>query len=165
MSDLNSTRLRELLNYDPDTGVFTWRIAANRAVPIGRIAGYVSADGYRAIRINGRGYPAHRLAWLYAKGTFPGTALDHMNGVRDDNRISNLREATAAQNAQNRARPQGANPHIGVYWYAQRRKWRALIWVAGRVKHLGLFTTPEAARDAYLQAKESLHPFANPDRT
>lgn len=165
MSSLDSTRLRGLLDYDPDTGVFTWRLAVSRNVRVGGVAGNITASGYRVIRISGRGYPAHRLAWLYTTDTLPMFQLDHINGVKDDNRISNLREVTAAQNTQNRVRPQGANPYLGVYWYAQRRKWRALIVVGGRAKHLGLFTTPEEARAVYLAAKAELHSHFNPERT
>ena len=164
MSKLDSTRLRELLEYNPDTGVFTWRVAAHRNASSNKVAGYVGANGYRTIRVDGQGYSAHRLAWQYTHGVPPTDSIDHINGVRDDNRIANLREATQAQNTQNRKRPQGKNPYLGVYWYAQRNKWRAIIVLDGHSKHIGLFTTAEEARDAYLAAKKEIHPFANTER-
>lgn len=165
MSKLDSTRLRELLDYNPDTGVFTWRVTASRNTAVAKVAGYVAANKYRTIRIAGQGYLAHRLAWQYVHGAPPVNSIDHINGIRDDNRIANLREATQAQNTQNRSRPQGGNPYLGVYWYAQRNKWRALIILNGHAKHIGLFTTAEEARDAYLAAKKEIHPFANIERT
>ena len=153
------SRLKELLHYDPDTGDFTWLVQAGR-IRIGDIAGSQHSRGYRDIRVDGKSYYAHRLAWLWMTGAWPVAGMDHRNGVRDDNRWGNLREATSAENQQNRATNNNNKcGFTGVCWCRQRRKWRAYINISGRNKYLGLFTTPEAAHEAYLAAKAAHHAF------
>lgn len=160
MTELTQSRLKELLHYDPDTGVFTRRVQTSSRAMIGDVAGSLLPDGYRRIMIDGGKHRAHRLAWLYMTGEWPTNQLDHMNGVRDDNRIANLREATNAENKQNREiSKNNRSGFMGVSWHKHTRKWVAHIQIAGSKKHLGLFTTPEAAHAAYLAAKADLHPF------
>ncbi|MCK9994539.1 MAG: hypothetical protein Dbin4_03059 [Alphaproteobacteria bacterium] len=157
---LDRSRLKALLHYDPDTGAFTWRVKPNRRIRVGDVAGDLRPNGYRRIRIDGKPYAAHRLAWLYVYDRWPANQLDHMNGVRDDNRWDNLREATNAENSQNRnINSNSTSGLMGVCWHKQRQKLRAEIQIAGRKKHLGLFTTPEDAHAAYLAAKADLHTF------
>ncbi|MCK9994454.1 MAG: hypothetical protein Dbin4_02974, partial [Alphaproteobacteria bacterium] len=101
MAELTQSRLKELLHYDPDTGVFTRRVQTSSNARVGDVAGCLHPEGYRHIQIDGKRYAAHRLAWLYMTGEWPTNQLDHLNGVRDDNRWGNLREATHGQNQQN----------------------------------------------------------------
>lgn len=156
---LTQMRLKELLLYDPETGVFTWLSKPNRSIRMGDVAGCM-ASGYRQIKIDGRLYRAHRLAWLYVHGKWPADQIDHINGVRDDNRIVNLREATQSQNQQNRtANANNTSGFPGVCWSKQKRKWRSQIKLASRNKYLGIFDTPVAAHAAYLAAKAELHTF------
>jgi hypothetical protein len=159
-TDALAARLRAQFDFNAETGIFTWLVTRGTARG-GDVAGYINAFGYRCIRLDGSEYKAHRLVWLYVNGTWPTGQLDHINGIKDDNRLCNLREATAAQNQQNRRKPSAGNTsgHIGVTLDTRRRKWRAVIGVNNAINHLGYFTTLEDARQAYLQAKRELHPF------
>lgn len=149
--------LKSVLRYDPETGLFD-RMDQSRLNSTGRV-GTTDKSGYRAICVKGRIYKAHRLAWLYVYGNWPAKQIDHINGDRNDNRLSNLREVCNAENARNRRRPQGSNPYLGVTkkkWRGEHR-WCARIMVDGISKHIGYFSTPELASVAYLAAKVELH--------
>lgn len=156
--DLSRERLREVLSYDPATGIFTWLISKG-SVSKGRTASSIEQQGYVVIRIDGLSYKAHRLAWLYVYGKWP-SLLDHINGVCTDNRIANLREATYSQNQQNsRPRYTGKSHFKGAS--RDRGKWRATIVIDGRQKYLGGFNTPEEAHARYCQvAQETFGEFA-----
>ena len=155
MSNLDSTRLRELFNYDSNTGLFTWRHAVSNKLA-GSIAGSDN-HGYRQIKIDRKPYQAHRLAWCYVYGNWPPDMIDHINGIKNDNRIANLRLATNQENQQNRRAPQKNNPYIGVCWHKGRQLWQAQIRVHGMPKHLGYFATAEDASAAYLTVKRKEH--------
>lgn len=160
--NLTVDRLRDLLLYSAETGQFTWKVDRGNATHARDVAGLVDTDGYRIVRVDRCRFMAHRLAWFYVHGAWPAHHLDHVNGHRDDNRICNLREATPGQNCQNIHGPLSSNRtsrFLGVSWKAREGKWRAQIQVAGRRKELGLFSTEEAAYEAYLAAKRQLHPF------
>jgi len=103
-SPLTHEQLKELLSYDPATGVFVWKTRRNQLSDIGQRAGTIHVRGYRVIRIDESGYQAGRLAWFYMTGQWPKSEIDHKNRIRDDDRFSNLREATSQQNALNRSR-------------------------------------------------------------
>lgn len=151
--------LREALQYDADTGEFKWRIRGGGTAQPGARAGSTSAKGYVKIQWKERAVKARRLAWWMHYGVWPSACIDHINGVRDDNRIANLRLATKAQNAQNIRLPRKDNKcgYLGVY--ARGGRWRAEIQAEGRTVYLGVFDTPQEAHDAYLQAKQRCHPF------
>jgi hypothetical protein len=162
--ELTAERLRELLSYDPDTGLFRWRIS-RRGSPAGEIAGCGNGDGYLRIKIDHSLCLAHRLAWLYVHGKWPVEQLDHISGVRADNRIANLREATNAQNHQNRAISQrNTSGHIGICWAKREKKWRARVTVNSLVVPLGYFAALEDAISARAKAKAELHQFQPFDR-
>lgn len=150
-------RLREALDYCPNSGTFTWKTKAARNTVVGRVAGRIKENGYREIGIDGRLHGAHRLAWLYVHGEWPNGQIDHFNGNRLDNRISNLRNVSASENLQNQFSPHGDNPFLGVSWQKSRNKWRADICVNGKQKFLGRFDSKQDARDAYLAAKRDMH--------
>lgn len=163
---LTAERLREVLLYDPHTGLFTWRgrrgLGANAANTEGAPAGSIGTKGYVAITVDGHpGYKAHRLAWLYMTGEWPTEQIDHRDTVRHNNAWDNLRLATLAQNAQNQQRPSKNNKsgYLGVTWDAKQCKWAATIYVNGRNKRLGRHKTAEAAHSAYMAAKMIYHPF------
>lgn len=155
---ISHQQLRELLDYCPNTGDFTWKVSRGR-VRAGQKAGTFDAYGYVNIIVFRRVYKAHRLAWFYVNGGWPSLEIDHINGARADNRIANLREATSAQNKwnQHRLRAQKTSAFVGVSWLALRKKWRAVIGVAGQTKHLGLFSSERDAHAAYIQAKQQYH--------
>ena len=157
---LGADRLKELLSYSPDTGEFLWLVSGG-GVAAGGVAGAPRTDDYRKIQIAGRHYLAHRLAWLYVYGRWPPKELDHVNGIRDDNRITNLREANKSQNQgnQRKARTDSYTGLLGASWERGGNKFRAQIKLNGKPKHLGMFSTAEQAHQAYLKAKRELHPF------
>lgn len=118
--ELTAERLRELLSYDPETGIFR-RVATRRQVKSGDIAGSDDGKGYWRIRVNGEKHRAHRLAWLYVNGAWPIDQLDHINGDKLDNRICNLREATNSENQQNRSLPKSnTSGRLGVHFDKQK---------------------------------------------
>lgn len=157
---LTQVRLKELLEYSAGTGQFLWKMN-RRSVKAGAIAGTRNSDGYLHIGVDGKYYKAHRLAWLYIYGEFPDKdmQLDHINGRKDDNAISNLRLVTPAVNSQNQriARIDNACNFLGVSFYKSRGLYVAKIHSDGKQKHIGYFITPEEAYKAYLEAKRELH--------
>lgn len=157
---LTAERLHELLDYDPETGVFTWRVRRKYAQP-GDVANYHMSAGYIQIAIDCRHYLAHRLAWFFVHGIWPRGQIDHINGVKDDNRISNLRDVTPSGNGQNIDAPLSRNK-AGLRGVSPNGPgWTARICVDHVVTRLGTYRTPEEARAAYLSAKRRLHPFWN----
>lgn len=157
--DLTAARLRELLSYDPKTGIFRWRKARGKR-QAGAVAGVYTEKGYCRIGIDYVNHYGHRLAWLYVHGQWPAEEIDHKNGVRSENWIKNLREATHAQNGQNiamsRRNKSGA---VGVIWSKKKKTWGAQIQVGGIHHWLGYFETVDAASEAYSKAKAKFHPF------
>lgn len=155
---LTAERLRELLHYDPLTGLFI-RIVRRGKEKIGSTAGRIDSFGHRQIGIDGRRYLAHRLAWLYMTGVWPIDQIDHINGVPDGNQWSNLRQATGSQNQQNLRKAKGNSKSGLLGVCASRGKWMASITCGGKQKHLGYFETPQMAHEAYIAAKFKMHPF------
>lgn len=158
--ELTAERLRELLSYDPDSGLFRWRVTLCSSARAGKIASCKDRHGYVRIGIHGESYRAHRLAWLYVHGEWPEDQIDHINGVRDANWIANLREASHTENQQNHGLSRrNKSGHQGVVRHRQTGKWQAQIKAFGINRYLGLYETPEAASDAYQRAKAEMHPF------
>jgi len=153
--------IKTYLSYNPNTGIFTWITKNTNRIKINDIAGHKNSEGYIHIRFDGKLYLAHRLAWLYVNGELPKKDIDHINEIKDDNRICNLRLATPQENTHNQSSPMSTNASgfRGVHWHKQDKKWRARITVNGKAKSLGLFDTAEEAHEAYLKAKKELHPF------
>lgn len=158
--------LDQCLSYEPDTGILTWRerpashFGSFRAFRVwnaryaGCRAGFVQR-GYRLIGLNDDNWPSHRLIWKMVYGTDPED-VDHINRLRDDNRLSNLRDATSVQNRQNTGiRSDNTSGHKGV-WRAAKR-WRASIEANGVSTHLGYFDTKDEAGEAYRSAAQRLH--------
>ena len=159
MKDITVETLRCLLDYDPKTGIFRWLVNRQR-IKMGAVAGTIDHYGYIVIMVNGTNLKAHRLAWLYTHGVWPEQQIDHINGVKADNRIANLRDVPQSMNQHNQVRTKKNNTSgfCGVSWEKRDKRWRAMIMVNGRKQHIGLFDTPEAAHAAYLAAKLRLHP-------
>ena len=130
------------LAYDPFTGIFTWRVATKK-IYIGQEAGWLGAtDGYIYITYKGKGYSSHRLAFLLMTGAMPTLHVDHINGVKTDNRWSNLREVTRSQQQQNLPKfISNTSGLMGVYWSIKRNRWIAEIKVEG--KHKALLQTKD----------------------
>lgn len=157
---LAAERVRELLSYDPDTGVFTWLVSlAGRGggVQIGKVAGSIDTKGRRQIKIDGHAYFAHRLAFLWMTGEWPADQVDHRDRDHSNNRWLNLREASPSQNAMNRKpfRPKHDLPR-GAHALPSGR-YAACIQLDGRLRHIGVFDTAEAAHTAYETKAREVH--------
>lgn len=157
---LTAERLREVLNYDPETGVFTWRVARPKC-RVGAVTGYLTPIGYRTIKIDRERYYAHRLAWLYVYGKWPTGEVDHRSGKKDDNRIKELRETTPALNQQNRHRANTGNRSSFLGVRLMGLKFQARIKLNGKHIHLGTYSTAAEASEKYLAAKAIYHPYAS----
>lgn len=158
--DLTAARARELLEYDPATGVLRRRVSLSRSTKVGDLAGSVNKyGGYVAVFVDGARYQAHRVAWLIVHGEWPACQIDHINGLRGDNRLCNLRVVTNRVNQQNKRRPRAGNTSglLGVSWMTKANKWRAQIAIDGRVVYLGLFVDKHEAHAEYLKAKRQIH--------
>jgi hypothetical protein len=145
-----------LLDYNENTGVFQWkkkRRGIKRNVNLGTDNGF----GYLRITVLGKSYYAHRLAWFYVYGKWPDQ-IDHINGVKSDNSIKNLRNVNVLQNAQNKTKPQKNNTAkiLGVHWNKKANKWEAHICIYKERKYLGLFENIEDAEKAYKKEKERI---------
>ncbi len=128
---------------------------------MGAVAGNLLRNGYLRLCLNKKEYYLHRLAWFYSHGHVPPDHVDHINGVRDDNRLINLRLANPGENQQNLYSPLSHNTsgYLGVSFDKRVRKWYSRIVVEGSQSYLGSFSTPEEAHQAYLKAKRKMHPF------
>lgn len=155
---ITAERLRELLDYDASTGHFRWRhrTGTRGGVRLGDYAGASNGSGYFVIRIDGRLYRSHRLAWLWTHGEWPPRDLDHINGCRWDNRLINLRIATNSQNQANQRRVRSTSGLKGVSRHPDGR-WIARIRVQGKAIHLGSFRCPHEAHAAYCRAADFYH--------
>ena len=157
--------ISEALSYDPITGIFLWKFRPKHHFKSERdwkrwntrhantSAGSVQLNGYVHIRIMGKHRKAHRIAWLLSIGHWPINEIDHINGARSDNRLSNLRDVHKSQNGKNVKKPSAGNtPRIGVRMHTNG-KWQARITVDGKAKSLGLFNKIEDAIAARVSAE------------
>jgi hypothetical protein len=149
--ELTAARVRELLHYFPESGVFTWRQPPGNHLRLRQYTAGGITTGYVVIKIDGRKYKAHRLAWLYTHGDWPSGDLDHINGCPLDNRLCNLRIATNAQNQANSRRDDGKATPKGVKALPGGR-FQARITFQGHLRTLGTFDSPESAERAYIAA-------------
>lgn len=157
---MTQTELKQLLFYCDVTGHFTWLMSNSKKIKIGDMAGCLNKkDGYRYIKINGKLYLEHRLAWLYVHGVMPPDMVDHRNRIRDDNRIDNLRLATNAENQQNRDKPKNNTSGVtGVTWNKRSGKWLAQIMVNRKNIYLGIFVIKNSAISVRRDAEEKYQP-------
>ena len=136
---MNQTKLKELLHYDPSTGILTWRGTRKGVVGANTPAGTPDGHGYIQITADGGIYRAHRLAWMYVHGEFPPDQTDHINGIKTDNRIENLRCVDNKENGKNMRRSSRNTSGVtGVSFLKSKQKWHATIFVNGERKHIGL---------------------------
>lgn len=150
---LTVERLRNLLQYTPETGVFVWLMKTTNRIRIGETAGSTTGENYRKIQINGKNYGAHRLAWLYMTGEWPPHEVDHRDNKRSNNCWDNLRSATHSLNQANALRPRNNTSGFkGVSLVKHTNRWRARIRANNRTFHLGCFATAKGAHAAYVEA-------------
>ena len=156
-SSLNHSELLDILNYDRDTGIFTWT-GKRKGTKSGKIAGTISSDNYIQIQISGKLYRSHRLAWFYEYGKWPEGILDHIDRDTLNSSIYNLREASPTENQRNRGTNKNSTTGInGVSLHSKSGKYQAYIKVSGIKKHLGLFSTVEEAAAARNKAETEIY--------
>ena len=155
---LTQEKLKQVLSYDPETGEFVWLKVKTNRVRVGSVAGTMTG-GYRQIRVGFSIYKSHRLAWLYVYGVWPKNHIDHINGIKLDNRIANLRDATNTENGQNirRAHCDSKSGLLGASWDKARRLWVAQICTDGKRRTIGSYRTAQEAHEAYVRAKREDH--------
>lgn len=162
---LNADQIRSLLDFNVETGDLRWTAAASLGRLTGRLAGSVGNCGYRQIKVGGRMYLAHRLAWLIVNGNWPHGQIDHVDGNRLNNALINLRDVSSAQNKQNIAviGRKSQSGLVGAVFRPggnrRRDRWEARIKVSGKSQYLGQYATPEEAHAAYVAAKARVHPY------
>lgn len=162
---LTYSEVSELLEYAPETGALTWKPRArnrgwNRAQGVAK---HISDQGYITINIKGRPYRGHRIAWLLHYGEWPAANIDHINRVRSDNRISNLRVVEQAGNMQNTSiYKTNKSGHKGVFWHKEISKWWAYIDVGGKRVSLGRFSDKTEAISVRKEAEQMYHQYAIP---
>ena len=160
---LTQKRMKELLTYDKSTGIITRTKTISGNAVKGMVAGSVKKNGYVHIQVDGKLYLGHRLAWLHEFGQFPAGFLDHINGVRNDNRIDNLRPVTPSQNCHNeRMRTNNTSGVKGVTWDKRRKSWVAKFWHEQKCINVGNFKNLDDAREAVMKKRKEIHgEFAN----
>lgn len=159
---LTAERLRALLLYDPATGLLTWRVRTNSRAPAGGVAGSIHGNGYVYVSVDCKRYLAHRLAWLYVNGVWPPHDTDHVNEVKNDNRLINLRLATRSENLQNVSgvRSDSQSGITGVSWDGWHKKWCANVNLDGKAVHRSKHKTLEEAIAARRAAEQKYFTFA-----
>lgn len=149
-------KAKECLSYDPDTGVFKWA-RDGKIVKAGDVAGGLDKDGYLIITVAGRPIKAHRLAWYFVFGVVPKKTIDHINRIRNDNRICNLREASMLQQMNNIGMlKRNKSGFVGVFWSKKQQKWQAQLTINNRRYHVGMFNDPNEASIKRSEMKERL---------
>lgn len=153
---LTQIRLKEILEYNPETGFFIRKKTTSSNAQAGNVAGRINKHiGYRLISIDGKDYYCHRLAFLYMTGNFPENQVDHINRIRDDNRWANLRKVTSGENLQNTSlRKSNKSGAKGVFWYVKRNKWLAHIRFNNKRYSLGYYVNFDDAVTARKQAED-----------
>ena len=158
MSELTQEILKQLLDYNPETGVFTRKVRTSNRIKAGDVAGTPNGKGYLQVRLLGRLHKLHRLAWLYVTGEWPTVMIDHENGTRSDNRFSNLRDATRGENIQNsKIRKDNTSGVKGVTVQRKTGKWIAEIKVNKQRHYLGIFDDLDVAAAVVQSARGRLH--------
>lgn len=140
-------------------GLLYWKSDLNKSgIRAGHRAGHTNKNGYRYIRIFGKRYLEHRLVWFLYYGVWPAGELDHINQVKHDNRIENLREVTRSQNCHNTPKHRdNTYGHKGVTLFKKTGKYSARIMIDGVARHLGYYDSPEEAGKAYEKAAKEVY--------
>lgn len=150
-------RLKEYLLYDPTSGFLFWKKSKSRSIFVGKEAGNLTQRGYKTFRFDKKVYKTHRVCWFLYYGNWPKGEVDHINGLKDDNRISNLRDVSHRENMLNKKSQSGStSKYKGVYWHKSNKKWRATLWNGSSKLHLGMFDCETSAALAYDEAAKQV---------
>lgn len=156
--ELTRERLKEILSYDPATGVFSCNKVRHQSHKIGDELGYDVGKGYLRIKVDGHQYPAHRLAWFYMTGEWPAEVIDHIDLDRSNNRWGNLRAATNCENLRNRPKNKNnTSGQKGVFWNKKDQKWVVKIGLNGTRHYLGTFDDFDKAVMVHQDGVARLH--------
>jgi len=156
---LTYEEVKEIFDCDPEKGILIWKNCSSIRPLNGTIAGWINkSSGYVMVKVKGKHYSSHRVIWLWITGKWPENQIDHINGIRNDNRFYNLREATQSQNSANSSKRNS----IGYKGVCKRfNKWESQIKIDGKKIHLGYYDTPEEAHATYVaKAKELFGDYA-----
>jgi hypothetical protein len=155
---ITQQRIKQLFDYDQETGLFTRKITVNSRAKEGTIAGTDNGKGYIKFWVDNKFYYGHRLAWLYVYGDLPSKGIDHIDNNPSNNKINNLRLANQSENMQNVNKfKTNTSGYKGVYWNKNYSKWTAQIWVNSKRKFLGNFENIKDAYLAYCDAAKIFH--------
>ncbi|EEA8306567.1 HNH endonuclease [Salmonella enterica subsp. enterica serovar Rubislaw] len=158
---ITQERLKEVIKYNPETGIFTWNVNHKRVIK-GSVAGHKYSTGYIRISIDGVQYRAQRLAWLYMTGRMPENQIDHINRVRDDNRFVNLRDVPHFVNQMNKGSyPDMSKKNRGLRGVCKvkncKNRWAARVMFQNKSINIGCFGSPEEAHEAYCKKIIEIH--------
>lgn len=158
-NEITADRIREVSAYNQDRGLLIATEARQPYIEAGKALGYLRRDGYWYIGVDGRQYLAHRLIWLHVHGEWPKHVIDHIDGNKSNNRISNLRDVPRYVNQQNIRAPyiSSSTNTLGVIWNKRDKRWYAVVTLNRKKRHIGMFTNKDDAVEAYLNAKRILH--------
>lgn len=155
---ITQQRLKELFNYCPDTGILTQKTRTSQRVKVGEDVGCLTRNGYLKIFCQGRNYRVHRLAWLYVYGDYPDEDIDHINGIRTDNRLCNLRLATRSQNNCNsKLRADNKTSYRNVHFFKRTGTYQVQVRLNGKRVNGGYFATAEEASVVATKMRKQLH--------
>ena len=152
---LTQDRLKELFNYSERVGEFTYKLINHSRKKAGKAAGTITSSGYIVISVDGKSYKAHRLAWLFVYGKMPVGQIDHINGDKRDNRISNLRDVPARGNSQNKKIHRDGKDLIGTQKNPETDTYYVQLSISGKKVYLGSYRTIELALEAYNEASSA----------
>jgi hypothetical protein len=157
--NVSYARVRELFDYQPKTGKLIWLVAHGRwkRIPAGTAAGTLTTANHLVVRIDGDNYLCHRVIWLWVTGKWPANEIDHRDLNGSNNKWSNLRTATHAQNNQNKKVQKNSRTKFKGVQKIISGRWRAYISIGRKFRHIGMFDTPQEARRAYLKAAKRLY--------
>jgi hypothetical protein len=156
---LTYEEVKEMFDCDPEKGILIWKNCSSIRPLNGTIAGNLQSSGYVVVQIKAKDYRYHRVIWLLVTGKWPENQIDHINGIRNDNRFCNLREATQSQNGANTLSRSNSSGYKGVT--KTRKKWVARISLNNKRMTIGRYNTPEEAHAAYVaKAKELFGEYA-----
>jgi hypothetical protein len=155
--ELTQQQLKEVLHYDPETGIFRWRFSVANRIKPWDVAGYNQGNGYLRVSLKSQKYYLHRLVWLYMTGNWPIDEIDHIDGVRSNNAFLNLREVTSKQNKENQSLAKNSTSgYRGVCWLKRDKRWLAHIERNGKKIYAEYFLVKEDAIQAVIAKRAEL---------